>query len=157
MGRWEIACFSNNRVSQRVPIYLQPTLKARKLPLIAQFFPLQIYFGVWVTVCVTASWVGATHSIKYLYLRRPKDNEYDDPILVPHDTTDLNMTVVQTKYVSRKKCNVHWFSIPFRSNLCHYLTDLLKFDIFRPWHIRRRFLQRGLWPTGPCCFFLYIL
>lgn len=58
----------------------------------------KIYFGVWVTVCVTASWVGATHSIKYLYLRRPNDNEYDDPILVPHDTTDLNMTVVQTKY-----------------------------------------------------------
>lgn len=86
------------------------------------FFSLQIYFGIWVTVCVTASWVGATHSIKYLYLRRPKDNEYDDPILVPHDTTDLNMTVVQTKYVSRKKCNMHWFNIPFRSNLCHYLT-----------------------------------
>ncbi|XP_050293334.1 putative thiamine transporter SLC35F3 isoform X4 [Anthonomus grandis grandis] len=58
----------------------------------------KIYFGVWVTVCVTASWVGATHSIKYLYLRRPKDEEYNDPILVPHDTTDLNMTVVQTKF-----------------------------------------------------------
>ncbi|XP_066146522.1 solute carrier family 35 member F3 isoform X1 [Euwallacea fornicatus] len=58
----------------------------------------KIYFGIWVTICVTASWVGATHSIKYLYLRRPKDEDYDDPILVPHDTTDLNMTVVQTKY-----------------------------------------------------------
>uniref|UniRef100_A0AAR5Q515 EamA domain-containing protein n=1 Tax=Dendroctonus ponderosae TaxID=77166 RepID=A0AAR5Q515_DENPD len=58
----------------------------------------KIYFGIWVTVCVTASWVGATHSIKYLYLRRSKDEDYDDPILVPHDTTDLNMTVLQTKY-----------------------------------------------------------
>jgi hypothetical protein len=36
-----------------------------------QFFSQQIYFGVCVTICVTASWVGATHCIKYLYLRRP--------------------------------------------------------------------------------------
>ncbi|KAL1506604.1 hypothetical protein ABEB36_005933 [Hypothenemus hampei] len=58
----------------------------------------KIYFGIWVTVCVTASWVGATHSIKYLYLRRPKDGNDDDPILIPYNTSDLNMTVVQTKY-----------------------------------------------------------
>ncbi|XP_060526581.1 solute carrier family 35 member F3 isoform X3 [Cylas formicarius] len=57
----------------------------------------KIYFGVWVTICVTASWVGATHCIKYLYLRRPKDDD-EDPILVPHDTTGFNMTIVQTKY-----------------------------------------------------------
>lgn len=31
----------------------------------------QIYYGVCVTVCVTASWVGATHAIKYLYLKQP--------------------------------------------------------------------------------------
>ncbi|CAG2067122.1 unnamed protein product, partial [Timema podura] len=31
----------------------------------------QIYFGVCVTVCVTASWVGATHFIKFLYWRQP--------------------------------------------------------------------------------------
>lgn len=31
----------------------------------------KIYFGVCVTVCVTASWVGATHAIKYLFLRQP--------------------------------------------------------------------------------------
>ncbi|PNF24202.1 putative thiamine transporter SLC35F3 [Cryptotermes secundus] len=34
----------------------------------------KIYFGVCVTICVTASWVGATHCIKYLYLRRPVPN-----------------------------------------------------------------------------------
>lgn len=39
-----------------------------------QFFSQQIYFGVCVTICVTASWVGATHCIKYLYLRRPVPN-----------------------------------------------------------------------------------
>ncbi|KAJ8917146.1 hypothetical protein NQ315_012638, partial [Exocentrus adspersus] len=59
----------------------------------------KIYFGVWVTVCVTASWVGATHCIKYLYLNRPKDVEANvDPVLVPHDTTDLNMTLVRSFY-----------------------------------------------------------
>lgn len=66
------------------------------------FRPFQIYFGVWVTICVTASWVGATHCIKYLYLRRPKDVEANvDPVLVPHDTSDLNMTLVHSLYVSK--------------------------------------------------------
>ncbi|XP_030762051.1 putative thiamine transporter SLC35F3 [Sitophilus oryzae] len=59
----------------------------------------KIYFGIWVTVCVTASWVGATHSIKYLYLQTPKDDyDINDAILVPHDTSDVNMSVVRTRY-----------------------------------------------------------
>lgn len=29
-----------------------------------------MYFGVCVTILVTASWVGATHCIKFLYVRR---------------------------------------------------------------------------------------
>lgn len=60
----------------------------------------QIYFGIWVTLCVTASWVGTTHSIKYLYLRRPYDEEVDDTVLLPHDTSGINMTILQTRYVS---------------------------------------------------------
>ncbi|XP_043472021.1 putative thiamine transporter SLC35F3 isoform X2 [Leptopilina heterotoma] len=32
----------------------------------------KIYFGVCVTICVTASWVGATHCIKYLYFYKPE-------------------------------------------------------------------------------------
>ncbi|KAJ1522009.1 hypothetical protein ONE63_002331 [Megalurothrips usitatus] len=31
----------------------------------------KIYYGVCITICMTASWVGATHSIKLLYLRHP--------------------------------------------------------------------------------------
>lgn len=59
----------------------------------------QIYFGVWVTICVTASWVGATHCIKYLYLNRPKEEIGEvNPVLIPHDTSDLNMSVVQIYY-----------------------------------------------------------
>ncbi|CAH0559366.1 unnamed protein product [Brassicogethes aeneus] len=58
----------------------------------------KIYFGIWVTICVTASWVGATHCIKYLYLRRPFDEDADDPVFVPHDTSDVNMTLVRTRY-----------------------------------------------------------
>ncbi|XP_067208897.1 solute carrier family 35 member F3 isoform X3 [Linepithema humile] len=30
----------------------------------------KIYFGICVTLCVTASWVGATHCIKYLYFHK---------------------------------------------------------------------------------------
>lgn len=38
----------------------------------AHLFFVQIYFGVCVTICVTASWVGATHCIKYLYFYKPE-------------------------------------------------------------------------------------
>ncbi|XP_031783950.1 uncharacterized protein LOC107981432 isoform X9 [Nasonia vitripennis] len=30
----------------------------------------KIYFGICVTICVTASWVGATHCIKFLYFQK---------------------------------------------------------------------------------------
>ncbi|XP_019871517.2 putative thiamine transporter SLC35F3 isoform X1 [Aethina tumida] len=60
----------------------------------------KIYFGIWVTLCVTASWVGTTHSIKYLYLRRPYDEEVDDTVLLPHDTSGINMTILQTRYTA---------------------------------------------------------
>ncbi|KAI4457368.1 hypothetical protein MML48_7g00019855 [Holotrichia oblita] len=63
----------------------------------------KIYFGIWVTVCVTASWVGATHCIKYLYLSRPLD--YDDPVLLPEDTTGLNITALHKHYVSERCSN----------------------------------------------------
>lgn len=41
-----------------------------------------MYFGVCVTILVTASWVGATHCIKFLYLNRSaytitEENTYD--------------------------------------------------------------------------------
>ncbi|XP_046735765.1 putative thiamine transporter SLC35F3 isoform X1 [Diprion similis] len=32
----------------------------------------KIYFGVCVTICITASWVGATHCMKYLYFKKPE-------------------------------------------------------------------------------------
>ncbi|XP_026296295.1 putative thiamine transporter SLC35F3 isoform X5 [Apis mellifera] len=36
----------------------------------------KIYFGVCVTICVTASWVGATHCIKYLYFHKYEISTY---------------------------------------------------------------------------------
>ncbi|XP_014605174.1 PREDICTED: putative thiamine transporter SLC35F3 isoform X2 [Polistes canadensis] len=36
----------------------------------------KIYFGVCVTICVTASWVGATHCIKYLYFHKQTSPSY---------------------------------------------------------------------------------
>ncbi|XP_018331457.1 putative thiamine transporter SLC35F3 isoform X2 [Agrilus planipennis] len=56
----------------------------------------KIYFGVWVTICVTASWVGATHCIKYLFLLRPISSE--GAVLLPQDTNDFNMTAIKTQY-----------------------------------------------------------
>jgi solute carrier family 35 protein F3/4 len=46
-----------------------------------------MYFGVCVTILVTASWVGATHCIKFLYVRR---NVYA-ATLPPHLTNFLNV------------------------------------------------------------------
>ncbi|XP_076238880.1 solute carrier family 35 member F3 isoform X3 [Calliopsis andreniformis] len=39
----------------------------------------KIYFGVCVTICVTASWVGATHCIKYLYFHKLESPSYSSP------------------------------------------------------------------------------
>ncbi|XP_043595017.1 putative thiamine transporter SLC35F3 isoform X2 [Bombus pyrosoma] len=36
----------------------------------------KIYFGVCVTICVTASWVGATHCIRYLYFYKYETPNY---------------------------------------------------------------------------------
>ncbi|KAL3278978.1 hypothetical protein HHI36_016495 [Cryptolaemus montrouzieri] len=58
----------------------------------------KIYFGVWVTVCITASWVGATHCIKYLYLRRPLFDVDEDPVPLPYDVSGYNMTPIHRRY-----------------------------------------------------------
>ncbi|GLV43767.1 uncharacterized protein CBL_06909 [Carabus blaptoides fortunei] len=56
----------------------------------------KIYFGVCVTVCVTASWVGATHCIKYLYFRRPAHSL--DPALFPSDTGNISISSLHPQY-----------------------------------------------------------
>lgn len=45
---------------------------------------LQMYFGVCVTILMTASWVGATHCIKYMYKYRAP---YDDLLNDDQDTS----------------------------------------------------------------------
>lgn len=57
----------------------------------------KIYFGVCVTVCVTASWVGATHCIKYLYFRRPTHPL--DSALLPPDTANVSISALHPPYV----------------------------------------------------------
>ncbi|XP_065170768.1 solute carrier family 35 member F3 isoform X2 [Atheta coriaria] len=61
----------------------------------------KIYFGIWVTVCVTASWVGATHCIKYLYIQKPVD--YDDTIIVPQEGNGVNVTALHRHYSANYK------------------------------------------------------
>ncbi|KRG02191.1 putative thiamine transporter SLC35F3 isoform X3 [Drosophila mojavensis] len=51
----------------------------------------KMYFGVCVTILVTASWVGATHCIKYMYLyRAPYDDELDDDLDTSSSRTELS-------------------------------------------------------------------
>ncbi|KAH0818491.1 hypothetical protein GEV33_004301 [Tenebrio molitor] len=98
----------------------------------------KIYFGIWVTICVTASWVGATHCIKYLYLQRPvTPDSDDDPVLVPHDTTGLNMTALQKQYHALRFAFVR--SMLYRS---------------RQHHIRHLFLLHGRFMTRCSIFCL---
>ncbi|XP_062702960.1 solute carrier family 35 member F3 isoform X4 [Aedes albopictus] len=70
----------------------------------------KMYFGVCVTILVTASWVGATHCIKFLYLRR---NAYAST-LPPHLTafiTDHEMggSVLTTADTNSSALIVHGF------------------------------------------------
>ncbi|KAL1123518.1 hypothetical protein AAG570_002595 [Ranatra chinensis] len=51
----------------------------------------KIYCGVCVTVCVTASWVGATHCIKYLYIPQPVDTQ--QPALMLFNTSNSIMMI----------------------------------------------------------------
>ncbi|XP_062123839.1 uncharacterized protein LOC133837178 isoform X2 [Drosophila sulfurigaster albostrigata] len=51
----------------------------------------KMYFGVCVTILVTASWVGATHCIKYMYLyRAPYDDELDDDLDTSSSRAELS-------------------------------------------------------------------
>ncbi|XP_066594379.1 solute carrier family 35 member F3 [Prorops nasuta] len=52
----------------------------------------KIYFGVCVTICVTASWVGATHCIKYLYFYKAKS--------VAYPPTNSSVTGLQEDHVA---------------------------------------------------------
>ncbi|XP_017849282.1 uncharacterized protein LOC108604357 isoform X2 [Drosophila busckii] len=51
----------------------------------------KMYFGVCVTILVTASWVGATHCIKYMYLyRTPYDEVLDDELDTSSSRAELS-------------------------------------------------------------------
>ncbi|KAL7728805.1 hypothetical protein ACLKA6_004158 [Drosophila palustris] len=51
----------------------------------------KMYFGVCVTILVTASWVGATHCIRYMYLyRAPYDDELDDDLDTSSSRAELS-------------------------------------------------------------------
>lgn len=50
-----------------------------------------MYFGVCVTILVTASWVGATHCIKYMYLyRAPYEDELEDDLDTSSSRAELS-------------------------------------------------------------------
>ena len=47
-----------------------------------------MYFGVCVTILVTASWVGATHCIKFMYLNRSTYTTQVEPDTIPNTSED---------------------------------------------------------------------
>ena len=66
-----------------------------------------MYFGICVTILVTASWVGATHCIKFLYIRR---TSYAQPTITS-DLADNNLTF--PVYISKTTTTVTAFNAPF--------------------------------------------
>ncbi|XP_029680844.1 putative thiamine transporter SLC35F3 isoform X2 [Formica exsecta] len=58
----------------------------------------KIYFGVCVTICVTASWVGATHCIKYLYFHYKYDKVSQTSVTANSSTDDLHHQQITFAY-----------------------------------------------------------
>lgn len=81
----------------------------------------KMYFGICVTILVTASWVGATHCIKFLYIRR---GNYAQPDMAtataasnPNSTLfPLYMTSKQTTTISTTAFNAPFFASWFCTN-----------------------------------------
>jgi len=71
-----------------------------------------------VTICVTASWVGATHCIKYLYLRQPitstgysKNNNTIHHHIVSCDSLHKNMKQKLKKTTFVMNLNCHYIGV----------------------------------------------
>lgn len=67
----------------------------------------KMYFGVCVTILVTASWVGATHCIKFLYIRRSNYAQPDVTAINP------NATIFPLYITSKQTTLMTAFNAPF--------------------------------------------
>ncbi|KAL9891903.1 putative thiamine transporter SLC35F3 isoform X3 [Glossina fuscipes] len=94
---------SNNElgVNETAHITRFPRLKACKESCCSELAQ-KMYFGVCVTILVTASWVGATHCIKFLYLNRSSymldniddiDKSTDDLVNIMGDDDDALLPI----------------------------------------------------------------
>ncbi|KAG8285614.1 hypothetical protein J6590_076749 [Homalodisca vitripennis] len=112
----------------------------------------KIYYGVCVTVCVTASWVGATHAIKYLYLKQPHTH------ITSGNVTSIHQQPVMTY-------NAPFFTTWFCTNwtvlffplymLCHLSTNRCKSGDVLAESVRS-FREKGFTAgrfLTRCCFF----
>ncbi|XP_031783942.1 putative thiamine transporter SLC35F3 isoform X3 [Nasonia vitripennis] len=61
----------------------------------------KIYFGICVTICVTASWVGATHCIKFLYFQKD------------HAVANLTISLNLSHPDNRNKQRIISYNAPF--------------------------------------------
>ncbi|XP_037911407.1 putative thiamine transporter SLC35F3 isoform X3 [Hermetia illucens] len=71
----------------------------------------KMYFGVCVTILVTASWVGATHCIKFLYLRRSTYTKMSEALLDSEVENVGNTTIFHIPKLTTTTAAV--FNAPF--------------------------------------------
>ncbi|XP_076672402.1 solute carrier family 35 member F3 isoform X2 [Andrena cerasifolii] len=77
---------------------------------------IKIYFGVCVTICVTASWVGATHFIKYLYFHKLES---------PSNSSSSNSSVTELRHRHTVPYNAPFFTTWFCTN-----WEILYFPVY---------------------------
>jgi hypothetical protein len=134
LAKWKITKFSRWA--------LQWVIKLFSMHVLSQ----QIYFGVCVTICVTASWVVATHCIKYLYLRQPTtstgyshNNNTKHHHVVSCDSLHKNMKQKLKVYACHElKLSLYW----------HFLYNL----IYEVWGWHKTQGTRGICVYQPARF-----
>lgn len=96
-----------------------------------------MYFGVFVTILVTASWVGSVHGIKYLYLAKPLLKYVSLPpeatlfVSVDSDDNDNTTKLIHTfSPTSVSFAQKHTFSAPFFASWFFTNFNILFFPIY---------------------------
>lgn len=97
---------------------------------------IKMYFGVCVTILVTASWVSATHCIKFLYMRRSVYHHTTSPEIITTNTGDAfddffsNATTKMSQMPTTTITKQHIFNAPFFASWFFTNFLLLFFPIY---------------------------
>ncbi|XP_063704945.1 solute carrier family 35 member F3 isoform X1 [Culicoides brevitarsis] len=138
-GTTQIRCDTPTPLNQQMIQQTQPSRSRFKRcrDSCCSEFAQKMYFGVFVTILVTASWVGSAHSIKYLYLSKPQSNYMSLPpeatILVSVDTDDNDNTTKLIHTFSPTTASfaqLHTFNAPFFASWFFTNFTILFFPIY---------------------------